>query len=254
MNASSDGVVACSMGAANFSMEASDSPSFSRSLVAASPSRRQDLLPALRLDLLARDGLAAGRAHRLQVDHVVAAEARDRPDQQRLDALSLGDLAREIPRHPLVRRPSHVAKSLPDAFLGDDVQERALSQLHRHGLPERPVEDLVAGRVGEVRDEDAVLVREGRGAAGCAGADEIERRRGRDAMTTGEQDKGQSAIAPARRVVAAPVADARSASRRRNGRGEYRRSRRMTRLPHARSHDAIGGRFAAGVSTAATKR
>ena len=128
----------------------------------------QDPLPALRLGLLARDGLTAGRAHRLQADHIVAAEARDRPEQQRLDALALRDLAREIPRHPLVRRSSDVAKSLPDAFLGDDVQERALPQFHRHGLPERPVEDLVAGRVGEVRDEDAVLVRERRGAPGCA--------------------------------------------------------------------------------------
>ena len=105
--------------------------------------------------------LAAGRVHRLQVDDVVAAEARDRPGQQRLDALPLGDLAREIPRHPLVGRPAHVAKRLPDAFLREDVQERALPELHRHGLPERPVEDVVAGRVDEVRDQDAVLVREG---------------------------------------------------------------------------------------------
>ena len=39
IRASSDEVVACSIGAENLSIEASDSPSFSRSLVAASPSR-----------------------------------------------------------------------------------------------------------------------------------------------------------------------------------------------------------------------
>ena len=169
----------------------------------AQPGRRlaepdENPFAALRLGLLARDGLTAGRAHGLQVDHVVAAEARNRPKQQRLDALALRDLAREIPRHALVRRSSDVAKRLADACLGHDVEVRALPQFNRHGLLERAVEDFVAGGIDEVGDQDAVLVREGRGATGRTGARKVHRDRGSDGHDDGEGEEASVRPRPAR--------------------------------------------------------
>ena len=128
----------------------------------------------------------------------MAAEARNRPKQQHLDALPLRDFARDIPCHPLVRKSSDVAKRLPDTFLGDDVQEWALSEFHRHGLPERPVEHVVASCIDEVRDEDAVLVRKGRSAPGCAGAREIQRGRSSDGRDDGECEEDPVRSPPAR--------------------------------------------------------
>ena len=60
----------------------------------------------------------------------------------------------------------HLAEGLLDLLIRDDAQEGRLFQLYGKPLSQSTVEHRIAGRVGEVGEDDGVLVRERMSLAG----------------------------------------------------------------------------------------
>src|SRR5262245_28553038 len=90
----------------------------------------------------------------------MAAEARYRTCEQRLDALALAILTPDLLRHALVRRALHITERLTHSVFGKKIEKWRLSQLHCQGLLERPVEDGVTGRVNYIGKQDGVFFSE----------------------------------------------------------------------------------------------
>src|SRR5215216_1611980 len=126
--------------------------------------RLEHLLFTLGFNLPARDRLAALAVDRLQRDDVIASEAGDRADEQRLDPAPLADLAPDLTSDLLILRPLHQSERLSRALFGEDVQEGRLLELNRQTLFECPVKDLIAGRVDEVREQDRIFTSQRRDA------------------------------------------------------------------------------------------
>ena len=139
-SASSDAVVARGSGTSNFWIEASDSPSFSRSLEVAAPSdvSTSSLLAASACSRAITSPVSALIAS--SVEHVVASEARDRTGEQRLQLLAPRDLARDRARDALVRRTLHQPQRLAHPLVRKDLQERRLLQRDGQRHLQRAVE------------------------------------------------------------------------------------------------------------------
>jgi len=56
----------------------------------------------------------------------------------------------------LIRRPAHEPKDSTDALVRDDVEIGRLLELDGEGLAEGAVEDIFAGRVHEVGEDEGV--------------------------------------------------------------------------------------------------
>ena len=61
-------------------------------------------------------------------------------------------------RDTLVGRAAHQVKRLPHLAIGQNVEERRLSKLHRQRLLQRIVKDGIARRVVKVGQHDGVLL------------------------------------------------------------------------------------------------
>lgn len=112
------------------------------------------LLP--RLLLLLRQRISGRAVHRLQSNHVIPSQTRNRARDIGFASDSLAKVARYSGRKPRIRRLIHQAKRLPHALLGDDAEERRLFKLHVQTLPERVVKNLIASRVAEIAKNDRV--------------------------------------------------------------------------------------------------
>src|SRR5215211_6542458 len=119
--------------------------------------RLEHLLFTLGFSLLARDRLAALAVDRLQRDDVITPETGYRADEQRLDPAPLADLAPDLTSDLLILRPLHQSERLSCTFFGEDVQVGRLPELNFQTLSKRPVKDLIAGRVDEVREQDRIF-------------------------------------------------------------------------------------------------
>ena len=97
---------------------------------------------------------------------------------------------RNVGSQSRIRRLVHQRQRAADAFVGDEAEERRLLKLHRQSLSQRIVEHWVAGRVGELGEDDRVLVgqrrrlsrieevaRSGHGDAAAAAATTVQRAR-----------------------------------------------------------------------------
>ena len=156
LSASSDEVVASDSGLSYFCTEASDSPSFLRKLEPAwcSEFSTASLLAAC-TSSRASDSPGPG-VHRIQRDHVLAAQIGDRTVQHGLDADPLADFASHVAGDALIRRPSHELQSLPHFLLGEDIQIRRLLQIHRQRFLERAVKNRVRRGIHKIGDQDGV--------------------------------------------------------------------------------------------------
>ena len=98
----------------------------------------------------------------MQPEDVLTAKCRNRSLQDRRAARPNAHHPRNVGGQSCIRRLVHQWQRPPDAFVGDEAQERRLLKLHRESLSERIVEHRVAGRVGELSEHDAVRVGERR--------------------------------------------------------------------------------------------
>ncbi len=73
---------------------------------------------------------------------------------------ALADFAGDFGSEMRVSGLAHEAEGLLDALFGNDAEERGLFELDGESLFEGVVEDGVAGGVGEVREDDGVLLGE----------------------------------------------------------------------------------------------
>ena len=153
--------MACGSGTSYRWIDASDSPSFRRSLETAAPSDVSTSSLLVDLDLLARHHVAALRVDRLETDDVVAAQAGDRARDERLQLFALRNLARERPGDALVGRALHEQQVLARALVRKHLQERRLFQRDGQGDLQRAVEHRIAGGVDEVGQDDRVASRQG---------------------------------------------------------------------------------------------
>ena len=124
LSAASDGVVACSIGMSNRWMDGRDSPSRRAHRRGDRAELAQHAFAARRLSLLARQALARLAVGRVQRDHVIRAERRDRPLEHGLRADPLARLAAGLVREPLVRGTAHEPQRFPDARIRYEFEER----------------------------------------------------------------------------------------------------------------------------------
>src|SRR6266508_2232812 len=122
------------------------------------PERLKRLLFTFGFGLLARNLLPVLSVDRFQRYHVIASEAGNRPDEQRLDPTPLADLAPELARDFLIVRPFHQPERLSGALFGEAVEVGRLFKLHRQALFERAVKDRIARGVDEVREQNRVFI------------------------------------------------------------------------------------------------
>ena len=124
----------------------------------------QDLFLPRRLRLLVGEDVAGRAVLRAQSEDVLTAEARDRAFQDGGARGPHADVLRDLGSQPRIRRLVHQTQRSSDPFVGDEAEERRLLQLHRQSLPQRLVEHRIACLVGEIGEDDRVLVGEFRGA------------------------------------------------------------------------------------------
>ena len=144
-------------GTSNFWIDASDSPSFSRSREATPPSAVSTCSLPGRFHLLARHHVAGLRVDRFEREDVVASERCDRAGEQRLQLLALRDFARDRARDRLVGRALHQPQGVAHAFVRKHLQERRLLERDRQRHLQRAVEHRLAGGVREVGQHDGVV-------------------------------------------------------------------------------------------------
>ena len=75
-----------------------------------------------------------------------------------LAAHALADLARHLRRQPVTRGAAHQLQSLVHLALGNQVEKGRLLKLYRESLLQRVVENRIAGGVGEIGEDNGVLV------------------------------------------------------------------------------------------------
>ena len=122
----------------------------------------QDLFFPCRLGLLVGEDVARRAVLRAQAEDVLTAERRDRSFQDGGAGGPDAHAPRNVGSQSRIRRLVHQRQRSPDAFVGDEAEERRLLELHRESLSERLVEHRVARRVGELGEHDRVLVGERR--------------------------------------------------------------------------------------------
>ena len=101
----------------------------------------------------------AGRAVlRAQAEDVLRAQAGNRSADDRSAGGALANIARHIVGHGPGLRTAHQLQCPADAIVGNDAEKRRLPELDRKSLPERFIEHWIASPVGEVGQNDRVLV------------------------------------------------------------------------------------------------
>ena len=153
-------MVASSSGVAYFCTELSDSPSLLAQADRRSVQSLEHRFLARRLLLRFRQHVPGVAVHRLQANHVLAAQPGNRAGQHGLAAGALADLAGHLRRQTVTGGTAHQLQGLVHLALGNQVEKGRLLKLYRESLLQRVVEDRVAGRVVEVGEHDGVFVGE----------------------------------------------------------------------------------------------
>src|SRR5208283_5626162 len=115
--------------------------------------------------LLARLGLGAshrfptGAVDRLKGQKILRANLGNRTIEDDGARCPLAEFPGNVGGELGVRFLAHHLQGLLDLLIGDNAEERRLFQLYGKPLPQRAVENGVAGRVCKVREDNRVLVR-----------------------------------------------------------------------------------------------
>ncbi len=142
--------------------------------------RLEHLFAALGVGLLLHQDVPLATLHGRQRQHVQLTERRDRAVDDRGRAKALAHFEGDRSRQSLVARVIAEAQGLDDPFVREDVEERRLAQLHRERLAQRAVEHGVTGPVGELAQDDRVLLGQRRRRVGLTRGPEIAPGRERD--------------------------------------------------------------------------
>ncbi len=139
--------------------------------------RLQDFCLSFRAYLLLRNDISVRAIHGFDADNVFVVEAGDRAFEDGGALGALADFAGDFGSEVGVDRLTHQAECLLDALFGDDAEEGRLFELDGESLLKGVVEDGVAGGVGEVGEDDGVLLGEFCGVGGaviekCGGGEE----------------------------------------------------------------------------------
>ena len=156
--ASSEEVVACWRGTSNFCTVARDSPSFAAQPGCRRPQRVQHLFLGRRGHLLLGQRVSILAIHRLQSQHVFAAQTANRSGDVSLAAGPLAKLAGHLGREFRAGRTGHLLQGLRNFAVGEHIQERRLPQGNVERRLQRVVEDRIARAVGEVGENDGVFL------------------------------------------------------------------------------------------------
>ena len=125
-----------------------------------SPQRRgnaadglEHVLLALDLDLIARDGAAVSAIAGDQRDDDRPPDGRDAAFDERAGLETDAGLLGDGMGQPAVRRARHHLHHVAQALVGDDVEERGLSEMDDQGLPQRAIEVGIVGGIADAADE-----------------------------------------------------------------------------------------------------
>ena len=105
-----------------------------------------------------RQRVTGSAVHRLQADHVLAAQPGNRAGQHGLAAGAQADLVSNCRRQTVTRRTAHQLQCLVHLVLGSQIQKWRLLKLYRQTLLQRVVEYAIACRVGEIGKDNGVFV------------------------------------------------------------------------------------------------
>ena len=125
--------------------------------------RAQNIFFPRRLCLLVGEDVPGRAVGGAQPEDVLTAKRRNRSLQDRRTARPNAHDPRNVGGQSCIRRLVHQWQRSPDAFVGDEAQERRLLKLHRESVSERIVEHRVARPIDKVRKDNRVLVRQRRG-------------------------------------------------------------------------------------------
>ena len=104
--------------------------------------------------------ISAQAVHGFESDDVLIAKIGNGAANVRLTVGTLTEVTGDIRREAGVRRLGHQAQRGRDLVVGEHVQIRRLAQRHAERLLQRVIEDRIAGSVGEVADDECVLLSE----------------------------------------------------------------------------------------------
>ena len=136
----------------------SDSPSLLRKLTAAaSRAFSTASLPAA-CSCRFRQQIAVLAVHRLQSNHILAAQSGYRASQHGLAARTLADFARHFRCQTVSRKTSHQLQGLIHLALGNHREKRGLLELDGESLSQRVVEYRIASLVFEIGENNRVLI------------------------------------------------------------------------------------------------
>ena len=99
--------------------------------------------------------------HRLQLEHVSAAQTANRSGKVGFAASSLAKLAGNLGREFRVRRTGHQLQSLLHFAVGEKIQQRRLPQRDVESCFQRVVKDWIARSVCKIGKDDRVLFGQG---------------------------------------------------------------------------------------------
>jgi hypothetical protein len=120
--------------------------------------RVQHLLLRRRRHLLLGQRVSAPAIHRLQSQHVLAAQTANRSSKVGFAACALAKFAGYLGREFRVSRTGHQLQILRHFAVGKHIQERRLPQGNVERRLQRVVEDRIAGGVGEITEHDRVFL------------------------------------------------------------------------------------------------
>ena len=112
------------------------------------------------LDLLTSERRAGLAGHSLQRNREALPQAGDSAVDGGCRAFPHADIMRDLAGNALFGRAAHQPEVLPHYPVFHDLQKRRLLELNGERLPQRAVEDRIAGCVGEVGQHHNVFVGE----------------------------------------------------------------------------------------------
>ncbi len=120
--------------------------------------RVQHLLLGRRRHLLLRQRISALAIHRLEPQHIFAAQTANRSGKVGLAARPLAKLAGHLGREVHADRTCHLSQGVRDFAVREHIQERRLPQGNVDRRLQRVVEHRIACGVGKIGENDGVLI------------------------------------------------------------------------------------------------
>src|SRR5208283_4332862 len=115
------------------------------------------------LSFRARQRFAACTVDGLKGEKVLRANPGNRAFEYRRACGALADFASDPWSQSRIVWLTHHSQYVPDAVVRNQLQEGRLLELHRQALPERVVENGIAGHVREIGDHNRVFLSQSNG-------------------------------------------------------------------------------------------